>query len=576
MKNIFKKNYLILVCLLFLFLGFQSCETTNLDVTDNPNNVSANTADIDLYLNSIQIGLANFISGYEGGAESGMSELGMRPVRMLHGNSNTYRDFYAPSEFDNVWGTAYSNILIDIREMTTLALGQKKYTHVAIGQIVESYVMMTLVDFFGDVPYSEACQGLLYPNPKTDSGASIYKAVDLLLLDAIENLEKDEFALPSNDLYYSSDSSEENWIKVAKTMRLKLYLQTRLATGTEFGSAKSKTVIDELIADDNLILSSSEDFLFKWSSNAAAPDSRHPYFEKCFGGIGPSSNFYMANYYMDLMANKYPGNRDPRIRYYFYRQSGDFSNANVVTKSCSTQDAPAWYGTEYNFCTVPSTNGLSGYWGRDHGDNDGIPPDDRERTLFGVYPVGGEFDKSGFENLSSSDAPSIGLKGAGITPILMSSFTNFMLAEASLTLGTSGDPLAYLEAGMRESITKTMDFGASVAKGNSRIPDATAINNYVAAVKDAYINGDDSTKLEIIVQQYFIALWTNGIEAYNTYRRTGKPGKLQPTVKLQDPGVFIRSNWYPQSAESNNSNITQKTGVTNPVFWDTNPEGFVD
>ena len=121
-----------------------------------------------------------------------------------------------------------------------------------------------------------------------------------------------------------------------------------------------------------------------------------------------------------------------------------------------------------------------------------------------------------------------------------------------------------------------MDFGASVAKGNSRIPDATAINNYVAAVKDAYINGDDSTKLEIIVQQYFIALWTNGIEAYNTYRRTGKPGKLQPTVKLQDPGVFIRSNWYPQSAESNNSNITQKTGVTNPVFWDTNPEGFVD
>jgi hypothetical protein len=151
-----------------------------------------------------------------------------------------------------------------------------------------------------------------------------------------------------------------------------------------------------------------------------------------------------------------------------------------------------------------------------------------------------------------------------------------MLAEASLTLGTSGDPLAYLEAGMRESITKTMDFGASVAKGNSRIPDATAINNYVAAVKDAYINGDDSTKLEIIVQQYFIALWTNGIEAYNTYRRTGKPGKLQPTVKLQDPGVFIRSNWYPQSAESNNSNITQKTGVTNPVFWDTNPEGFVD
>lgn len=572
MKNIIKKNYPILICL--LFLGFQSCETTNLEVQEDPNNVSVKSADIDLYLNSIQIGLANFITGYEGENESGMSELGMKPVRMLHGNSVSYRDFYAPSEFDRVWGTAYSNVLTDIRAMTPLALEQKKYTHVAIGQIVESYVMMTLVDFFGDVPYSEASQGLLNLNPKADSGASVYKAVDLLLIDAIANLEKDEISLPANDLYYSGD--EEKWIKVAKTMRLKLYLQTRLATGADFGSAKSKTVINELIEDDNLILSSADDFLFQWSSNAAAPDSRHPYFEKCFGGIGPSTEFYMANYYMDLMANKYPGNRDPRIRYYFYRQRGDFSTATVVTKSCSTQDAPAWYGTEFNFCTVPSTNGLSGYWGRDHGDNDGIPPDDRERTLFGVYPVGGEFDKSGFENLSGSTAPSIGLKGAGITPIFMSSFTNFMLAEAALTLGTTGDPLTYLEAGMRESITKTMAFGASVAKGNSRIPTTTAINNYVNAVKNAYTAGDDSTKLEIIVQQYFIALWTNGIEAYNTYRRTGKPGKLQPTVKLQDPGVFLRSNWYPQAAESNNSNINQKTGVTTPVFWDTNPEGFVD
>ena len=559
-----------------LFLGFQSCETANLDVIDDPNNVSVDKADIDLYLNSIQIGLANFITGYEGENEFGMSEIGMKPVRMLHENSVSYRDFYSPGTFDRAWGTAYSKVLSDIRAMTPIAIKEKKYTHVAIGQIIESYVMMTLVDFFGDVPYTEALKGLSNLNPKVDSGASIYKAVDLLLIDAIANLEKDEISLPSKDLYYSGDSSKEKWLKVAKTMRLKLYLQTRIATDPDFGSAKSKTVINELIQDDDLILNSSDDFLFQWSSNAAAPDSRHPYFDKNFGGSGPSSFFYMTNYYMDLMANKYDGNRDPRIRYYFYRQRSDFSTATVITKSCTTQDAPAWYGTEFNYCIVPSTNGLSGYWGRDHGDNDGIPPDDRDRTLFGVYPVGGEFDKSGFENLTTDKAPSIGLKGAGITPILMSSFTNFMLAEASLTLGTTGDPLEYLEAGMRESITKVINFGAPVAKGNSRIPTSAAIENYIAAVKDAYNAGNNSTKLEIIVQQYFIALWTNGIEAYNTYRRTGKPEKLQPTVKIQDPGVFVRSNWYPQSASSYNSNLKQKSGVTIPVFWDTNPEGFVD
>ncbi|WPR71705.1 SusD/RagB family nutrient-binding outer membrane lipoprotein [Flavobacterium sp. NG2] len=574
MKNILQKTYKILI--FTLFLGLQSCETTDIELKENPNNVSNETADVDLYLNSIQLGLANFITGYEGENEYGMSELGMKPVRMLHQNAVSYRDFYSPSLFDKAWKTAYSKVLTDIRAMTPLALKEKKYTHVAIGQIIESYVMMTLVDYFGDVPYTEAIKGTMYPNPKVDSGASIYKAIDLLLIDAISNLEKNEVSLPSKDLYYNGGSSKENWIKVAKTIRLKLYLQTRIANSPDFGSLKSKSIINELIQDNDLILTSSEDFLFKWSTNSSAPDSRHPYFEKNFGGSGPSSNFYMANYYMDLMANKYPNNRDPRIRYYFYRQRSDFSTATVVTKSCVTQNQPAWYGTEYTYCTVPSTNGLSGYWGRDHGDNDGIPPDERDRTLFGVYPVGGEFDKSDFENLSGSDAPSIGLKGAGITPILMSSFTYFMLAEASLTIGTTGNPLEYLEAGMRESITTTMEFGSSVAKGNSRIPTTTAINDYINAVKDEFNAGNNSKKLEIIVQQYFIALWTNGIEAYNTYRRTGKPEKLQLTVKIQNPGIFIRSNWYPQTTTSNNSNIKQKAGVSTPVFWDTNPEGFVD
>jgi Starch-binding associating with outer membrane len=569
MKKLLKKCYPILIFL--FFIGFHSCETVDLEVDKDPNSLNPDQASADLLLNDVQLGLANFISGYEGEAESGMSELGMKPVRMLHGNSNTYRDFYSPSDFDRPWATAYSRVLINIRKMNPLAEVEKKYTHIAIGQIVESYLMMTLVDFFGDVPYTEALKGIDNLNPKLDSGASIYQAVDLLLIDAIANLEKDETSLPTA-IYYSGDTAEEKWIKVAKTMRLKLYLQTRLSNDPSFGSAKSKTVIDELIADDDLILSSADDFFFKWSSNQAAPDSRHPYFDKNFSGTGPSSNFYMANYYMDLLANEY-STRDPRIRYYFCRQRSDFSTATVITKDCVTQTAPAWYGTEYFFCTVP---GNQGYWGRDHGDNSGIPPDNRERTVFGVYPVGGEFDRSEFANLSDANAPNIGLKGAGITPIFMSSYTNFMLAEAALTLGTTGDPLEYLEAGMRESITTTMAFGASVANGNARIPTPTVIESYITAVKDAYTAGDDSTKLEIIVQQYFIALWTNGIEAYNTYRRTGKPEKLQPTSRVEDPGVFVRSNWYPLGAATYNTSINQKSGVTTPVFWDTNPEGFVD
>lgn len=566
MKNIYKK--LIVVVLLAIGMLINGCETTSLSVQDNPNALSPTTADIDFFLNNVQLGLASFISGYEGSGFDGMSEFGMEATRMLSAiNGNTYRSISDPGDFDEVWGTVYSNVLIDIRAMNAIALPAEQYTHVAIGQIVEAYIMMTMVDFFGDVPYSEALQGNegIF-NPNVDSGASIYEAVDALLLDAIENFNKSEITPPATDLYFNGD--ESRWIKVANTLRLKLYLQTRLVN-----SSASASAINSLISGGDLILNSSDDFQFRWSSTNAAPDSRHPYFDKNLDGQGPDSDFIMSNFYMDLLANEY-AEPDPRIRYYFYRQVGDFSGSNVVTNSCSTQNKPAWYGPDDNFCFVPDTNGLNGYWGWDHLRGDGIPPHQQYVTMFGVYPVGGPYDDDSFRNISGSAAVSEGYSGAGLTPILLASYTNFMLAEAALTLGTTGDARAYLEEGMRESINKVMMFGQTLAIG-STVPTFSDIEDYIDDVLARYDGGDNATKLRLIVQQYFIALWCNGIEAYNTYRRTGQPDNVQPAARVADPGIFVRSNWYPQTATDSNSNLTQKAGVEKPVFWDTNPEGFV-
>ena len=137
---------------------------------------------------------------------------------------------------------------------------------------------------------------------------------------------------------------------------------------------------------------------------------------------------------MNLLANQYD-NPDPRIRYYLYRQVSDFSAADVVTKECVTEiSTPSWWDANEPYCLVPNINGLDGFWGRNHLDDDGIPPDQQFRTVFGVYPVGGPFDDDSFRNVSGSTAVSEGLAGAGISPILMSSYTNFMLAEAALHL----------------------------------------------------------------------------------------------------------------------------------------------
>ncbi len=567
MRKIFKITGLgTAVCSLLLLAG---CETTELGVVDSPNDLSPQQASVDFFLNQIQIMTAQIHSGEEGRNERGLSQLGMEPVRMQHGGGPTYREMYDPVDFDRLWDNVYARALIDIRTMNPLAEEAEQFTHLAIGQILEAYIMMSMVDFFGDVPYSEALRGgerIL--NPSVDAGASIYEAADQLLLDAIANLNKDELVLPTNDLFYGGD--EGQWIKLANTLRLKLYLQTRLVN-----EAESTSVINGLIASNQLILDSNDDFLFQWGTSNAAPDSRHPYFDRLYDGQGPSSLFYTCNYFMDLMANQY-GEPDPRIRYYFYRQVSDFSGADVVTKECVTQiTSPSWWASDEPYCTVPNINGLNGYWGRNHLDDDGIPPDDAFRTIHGVYPVGGPFDDDSFRNVSGSAAITEGYAGAGISPILLSSYTHFMLAEAALTMGTTGDARAYLESGIRESMATVTNFGAALASGTDFVPSTTVIDAHIDEILASYDGGNDTDKLRVIVEQYFIALWGNGIEAYNTYRRTGQPDNVTPGFVLADSGTFLRSMWYSQTATDSNSNFSQKAAPDTPVFWDTNPEGFV-
>ena len=178
----------------------------------------------------------------------------------------------------------------------------------------------------------------------------------------------------------------------------------------------------------------------------------------------------------------------------------------------------------------------------------------------------------------------LGGQGAGIDPLWMSFFTSFLQAEAALTLGitTAGTPRALLEAGVRGSIAKVLAFPASigVTVDPTFVPTQTVIdtyvNTYVLAKYDAATTDDQ--RLEIIMKEYYLSLWGNGIEPYNNYRRTGKPGNLQPMVTTPNPGFFIRSLFYPSFYVNRNVNApAQKSpGTTaDKVFWDNNPDNFI-
>ena len=543
-----KINKLLSKLFAFTFSGclVLSCETTELNLLEDPNFLNSSNASADFYINAIQLDLKEFF--FE------VTEPGMETTRILHMFGPLYRNAYQPSDLDEAWELAYSGIMSNVRTMNPIAEEQELFTHIAIGQIAEAYAITTLTDYLGDIPYSES-NNLEFLNPNADKGVDIYSAMLSLLDSAIENFEKEESSKPQYDLYYSGDESK--WIKLANSLKLKLHLQQRLVKESE-----SVAAINDLIESGNYISDPSEDFVFKFGTVDTNPDSRHPIFARNFvEGTGVTD--YMSNTYMNYLTNDTNAN-DPRVRYYFYRQRNRNAE-NTVEQSCYGGLPPTHIGFNNIFCNLGDD--APGYWGRDHGYDFGIPPDTGLRATWGVYPVGGQFDDNSFTSIPDRN---IGTKGAGIEPILLSSYIDFMLAEAALTLSTTGDPASYLESAITKSISKVIDFRPSLTD-LGLAPSETDITDYVTEVMDRFNNAEDNdAKLNILAKEYFKALWGNGVEAFNTYRRTGKPDDLQPLVR-EPANNFLRSFFYPDSYVNQNTNAEQKEDVTHQVFWDTNP-----
>jgi hypothetical protein len=551
--------------LLGLILVF-SCETTELDLLVDPNVPTPEALDTDTNLNFIQFQLAKF---FEDATESGGEAVRLEYM------FNTYEINFINNNASNsgMWTTAYTNILNEVEALIPIATAEGRFRHLGVARIIRAYTMMTLVDYFGDVPYSEALQGnngVIFPG--LDSGSDVYDAalaeLDLALADfaSIDAALTPEF----NDLYYGENSSTtmDNWTKFANTLKFKYYLNKRLIDPT--GSAAG---INSLLASGDIITSSSEDF--KWSSGTSInPQSTHPYYVEEYLAANPGE--YIPNYLMWALAEE-KGFEDPRLRYYVYRQVNSFPTDPAILDneiSCWNDPRPTTYdpidamqAVPLPFCSLFGRG--DGYWGRDHANREGIPPDTGKRSTFGVYPVGGRFDDNDADSIDAGD----GLQGAGIWPIMMDSFVYFMRAEAAIYLGTSDDAAAMLEQGVRASLNTVTSFLPNPGDF-SNTASATDIDDYVADVMASYMAAaTDAERMDIIGKEYWIAMYGNGVEGYNLYRRTGAPGNLQPT--LLGTGSFPRSFLYPNVAVDRNINISQKPGLAVQVFWDNNPADFI-
>ena len=569
MKKIYRKFAVLLILL---------ASACNLDGDlQDPNQISVTGADVNLLMNAVQLDFADFFVN-----ASGTVDPLMRMQSMTGGFR--YQTSYQPQNVDGVWSQAYRNVLTNAETLIPIATSKNLTTHVAVAELLEAYTYITLVDVFGDVPQSEALKATTGNfNPKADGGEAVYDKAIALIKDARDTQlslsGSAAGAALSRDIYYGGDRTL--WTALANSLELKA--QLNLSTFPS-RAAGANARITALLAS-NLIdkADGSEDFTYKYGTATVPGGSRHPLYDQYYGATKGQANGYINTQFMyELFKGKPdptdPTNpakwtNDPRWRYYFYRQVGSKATMDLTDPKalgCTPAAPPAHY-TGYPFCFFDP-----GFYGRDHGDASGTPPDSPFVTCWGVYPCGGRSDDNGATNSTNPSSSTTlasttrgdGANGAGILPIYMGFFTDFVKAEIQERT-SPGSGLTQLHTAIANSITSVKAFAAAKKQVlATQVP--TTTGKYLLAIDYQY--GVATRKMDIVGKEFYIACWGNGVEAYNLYRRTSAPKNLQPTIQI-GPGPWLRSMTYPAVYVNLNSNAKQKDyTVTNKVFWDANPD----
>lgn len=550
------KKYIkpLMVAVLMTGALFQSCETTELEIIDNPNALVE--GDPQFLLNSIQ-------SSYRG-AQVTLNDISSDLTRIDYMFGRNYFANYGDNTLNGVWGSLYSTIIPDLQAIEAAQTPDNDLRmHLAIGKTLQAHLMMQLVDLLGDIiPMSQAGQPDAFPTPEltTDGGASVYNEALALLTEAETLLNAEPSNIGVQDFFYGdinnegtqTSASNGQWIRLINTLRMRAAITT--------GDMAS---FNSIVASGDFIQDTADDFQFNYGTDLTPTNLQHPDYQNDYQTTGAS--IYKSNWLMNLMDNT----NDPRIRYYYYRQNDCTPGASCnpegdgETLSCSLQGIPAHYlGTPDAdiWCFLEN-----GYWGRPHGDDSGTPPDNALITAAGVYPAFGRFDDNSFATITLGQ----GGNGAGIEPIILASYIDFWRAEVALDAGNATDALTLIQNGLGKSISKVQGFVSADASADTSFePDAAAITNFVNSISNAFTAGSADDRWNILAEQYFVTLYGGGADAHNFYRRTGFPTTVIRNID-PNPGNYPRTLLYPGNEVSANPNVNQRTNNDDAVFWNT-------
>ncbi len=377
--------YLVLIA-----VGFGSCKKF-IDVNNTPNNSLIDPPSTILPTTTIAIAFAN---------SNDLNRATSALVQHIAGVANqtaAYDVYLLDGSFDNQWnGEIYNGAVANCQKLIDQN-SQTSPAYSGIAKLELAYAFSMATDIWGDVPYSQAGQGLKYETPRFDKQEDIYLGNSSLgitsLFDLVKSgladLDKPSIFKPKkDDLVYGGDLSK--WKKMGNTLLLKFAIMV-----SNKNPDLAKTTIQGVLDQNNYINSNSLDFEVPFGSSV--------------------------------------GNQNPIYSFNYVNRTGDqMLSARLLALSRSLNDTVRLA----KFFTKP--NGI--FKGYDNGSTSPAPAISA-RSKYNTYLTG-----------QSGEAP---------IRLLTNFQVQFILSESALILGTTGDANAYYQAGIKANMQKIgLDTGA--------------------------------------------------------------------------------------------------------------------
>lgn len=397
-----------------------------------------------------------------------------------------------------LWQGYYRNVIRNTRDVinNTKDLPDRKNLN-SMARILQAYAFMVLTDSYGDIPYEQGGNGYIDQVffPVYDAQEDIYPQIIQELTDASAALDaagKTETA----DILYGGNV--DKWKKFANSIRLRAGMRLSKVDPTTAAQVTSSAFAAGVITAnaDNAVMRHDANYLNPVGNTLNSTEA---------------ANYYMTEPFVEHLR----ANNDPRLVSIAVRYKGAKSGPEQVPAIASFNPA----------------------------DQVGMPMGHDNATIVGVAANKG---LASFYDFTQIDRLRMASKTAPVY-FVTAAQTLLLLAEAKqrgwITSATTAEE--YYHNGIRANMQQLADYGATSAVA------ASDIDAYITAHSLA---ADNPTAFEQINDEYWIASFLNGPEAFANFRRSGFPDLTPNPFPGKDiAGDFIHRLTYPNSEISVNT-----------------------